>query len=52
MSNDELQKMREVMSRLVKGIDDWNAAIREIVDIPDREWPALEEARELLGKRA
>jgi len=42
----EERALREIMRRLVDGIDNWNASVEPIIGRPvDYWWPALEEAR-------
>jgi hypothetical protein len=49
-AEERILLLEAVMRNLVKGID-WNAAVRNIANVPEHEWPALEEARELLKVR-
>ena len=46
----EQRALREIMRRLVHGIDEWNAAVTPIIGRPvDYKWLALEEARDVLA---
>jgi len=46
----EREVLREIMRRLVDGIDEWNSAVTPIIGRPvDYKWPALEEARAALA---
>ena len=48
-SGKEERALREIMRRLVAGIDKWNASVTPIIGRPvDYKWPALEEARAAL----
>jgi len=45
----EVERLREIMRRLVHGIDEWNASVEPIIGRPvDYKWLALEEARAAL----
>ena len=45
-SGKEERALREIMRRLVAGIDNWNASVEPIIGRPvDYKWLALEEAR-------
>jgi hypothetical protein len=45
----ERDTLREIMRRLVHGIDEWNASVEPIIGRPvDYKWLALEEARAAL----
>ena len=45
-SGKEERALREIMRRLVAGIDKWNASVTPIIGrAVDYKWPALEEAR-------
>ena len=42
----EVERLREIMRRLVHGIDEWNASVEPIIGrAVDYKWLALEEAR-------
>ena len=46
----EVERLREIMRRLVHGIDEWNASVEPIIGRPvDYKWLALEEARAALA---
>ena len=46
----EERALREIMRRLVHGIDEWNSAVTPIIGRPvGYKWPALEEARDVLA---
>ena len=46
----ERDTLREIMRRLVHGIDEWNASVEPIIGRPvDYKWLALEEARDVLA---
>jgi hypothetical protein len=48
-SGKEERALREIMRRLVAGIDKWNASVTPIIGRPvNYTWPALEEARAAL----
>jgi hypothetical protein len=49
-SGKEERALREIMRRLVAGIDNWNASVEPIIGRPvDYKWLALEEARDVLA---
>jgi len=49
-SGKEERALREIMRRLVAGIDKWNASVTPIIGRPvDYKWLALEEARAALA---
>ena len=46
----KLSEAKVLLSSLVKGIDDWNAAVEKIMgSFPNYNWGALEKARKFLN---
>jgi hypothetical protein len=49
-AEERILVLEAALRELVTGIENWNAAVKQIIQIPDHNWQGLELAKELLKK--